>query len=169
MPILFIHEILRYPLSVVCGGMPQLIHRIPYSLAALYFKPAVQRTDFGSQKKHRNWILHAGFVMRRWCQAVGESDASRFSGAKSVPTAVPHAWPTNGKNFFCLDKEWGIPGLPLSLPSKWRMYLNFHPLSLLTITCAHRYSRTPHNAYPSVDGPHYALREVMRYERSILV
>ena len=31
------------------------------------------------------------------------------------------------------------------------------------------YSRTPHNAYPSVDGPHYALWEVMRYERSILV
>jgi hypothetical protein len=30
-------------------------------------------------------------------------------------------------------------------------------------------SRTPHKAYPSVDGPRYALWEVMRYERSISV
>ena len=31
------------------------------------------------------------------------------------------------------------------------------------------YSRTPRKAYPSVDGPRYALWEVMGYERSILV
>ena len=29
------------------------------------------------------------------------------------------------------------------------------------------YSRVPYKAYPSVDGPRYALWEVMRYERSI--
>jgi hypothetical protein len=32
-----------------------------------------------------------------------------------------------------------------------------------------QYSRTPYKAYPSVDSPRYALWEVMRYERSILV
>ena len=32
-----------------------------------------------------------------------------------------------------------------------------------------KYSRTPHKAYPLVDGPRYALWEVMRYEKSILV
>ena len=38
---------------------------------------------------------------------------------------------------------------------------------MLTHKC--HYSRTPHNVYSSVDGPHYALWEVMRYEKSILV
>jgi hypothetical protein len=28
------------------------------------------------------------------------------------------------------------------------------------------YSRTPHNPYPSVDGPGYGLLEVMGFERS---
>jgi len=43
----------------------------------------------------------------------------------------------------------------------------------LLATCqehrANYYSRTPHKAYPLVDGSRYALWEVMRYERSILV
>jgi len=53
--------------------------------------------------------------------------------------------------------------------NNWLLLAYSHDLNQIQTPCLTRHPQTPHKAYPSVDGPRYALWEVMRYERSILV